>query len=91
MRSLGLLKKQMAVVVRYEILSIGFTASVIAILSFVIISIFNPYFKDLLGLTNFGFYLFYFIMMLLFNLLLSHRFNKKLFNFSVNKTIKEVF
>lgn len=91
MRSLGLLKSQMAVIVRYEMLSIGTAASIFAIVIFAILSLFIPDYARMIGNAHFIFYIFYFAMMIIFNLLLSHRFNKKLFNFSVNKTIKEVF
>ena len=91
MRSLGLLKSQMAVIVRYEMLIIGIAASIFAIIIFVIVSLFNPSYAAMLDNASFIFYIFYFAMMIIFNLLLSKRFNKKLFNFSVNKTIKEVF
>lgn len=57
MRSLGLLKSQMAVIVRYEMLSIGMTASIFAIIVFVILSLFIPDYAQMLGNASFIFYI----------------------------------
>ena len=48
-------------------------------------------FAQYLKITNPIFFIFYFLVMPIFMLMLAHRFNKKLFKFSINKTIKEVF
>ena len=97
MRSLGLMKTQMARILRFEVLSLGIVASLCSLLAFFILGK-TMYSYDPIGaesilvtITNPIFIIVYFVVMFLFDLLLAHRFNKRLFKFSVTKTIKEVF
>ena len=94
MRSLGLMKPQMAKMIRFEVLTLGAIAAVISVILLgvtvyftrdsvdmnLVKAIFSPWFIGI-----------YLVLMLLFDLRLANKFNRKLFKFSVTKTIKEVF
>jgi len=88
LRSLGIVKKQMARIVDLEVLIIGVISSVLAVVVSYIASIFSPIFARMLSYNSFGFMILYFVLMLLFNYFISRRFNKKLFKFSVTTSIK---
>jgi len=94
MRSLGLMRPQMAKMIRFEVCVLGFLASVFAIITMAIVfmATSDSVDKNVVKATLSPlFLLLYFVLMFLFNLLLANRFNKKLFKFSITKTIKEVF
>ena len=91
MRSLGVMRPQMANVLRLEISSLGMASAVLSIITFFIIN-------TIMGSIGKGYAVFpawvfilYFVLMFLFYLALANRFNKKLFKFSIAKAIKEVF
>jgi len=88
LRSLGIVKKQMARIVDLEVLIIGVISSVLAVVVSYIASIFSPIFARMLSYNSFGFMILYFVLMLLFNYFISRRFNKKLFKFTVTTSIK---
>lgn len=89
LRSLGVLKKQMAKIVNREVIILGQVASVAAILTAYIISIFSPSYKLILSYNSFVFMILYFVLMLIFNYFISLLFNKRLFKFTVTTSIKE--
>lgn len=88
LRSLGLVKKQMARIVDFEVLILGLTASVLSVIVAYVISIFSPGYASIMAYNSIGFMLLYFVLMLLFNYFISRRFNKKLFKFTVTTSIK---
>jgi len=88
-RTLGVSKKDMKTVVTTEVMvqaliTTLFTLMVAAILGSVYPSGFFVIFNHM----SFTVIVFYFILMFVFGLLLSRRFNRRLFKFSVNKTLK---
>lgn len=92
MRSLGMVKSQMAKVIRFEIITLGFIASILSLILLTIIAIVTKVsFSEFVVLVNPITIICYILFMMLFNLRLANKFNKKLFKFSVTKTIKEVF
>lgn len=88
MRSLGLVKKQMAKIVHFEILITGFISSVLAVIGIYIVSLFVNSVHSLLYYNSLGFMILYFVLMLLFSYLISRRFNRRLFRFTVSTSIK---
>ena len=88
-RTLGITKKDMRFIVLCEVL---ITTIVLSIFVFVLVFILGKtinksvfiIFKHILPLTA----IMYFIVMMLFGILIARRFNRKLFKFSVNKTLK---
>ena len=88
-RTLGITKKDMRFIVLCEVL---ITTIVLSIFVFVLVYILGKtinksvfiIFKHILPLTA----IMYFIVMMLFGILIARRFNRKLFKFSVNKTLK---
>lgn len=88
-RTLGITKKDMRFIVLCEVL---ITTVVLSIFVFVLVFILGKtinksvfiIFKHILPLTA----IMYFIVMTLFGILIARRFNRKLFKFSVNKTLK---
>ncbi len=88
LRSLGLVKKQMAKIVNYEVLFMGLISSVLAVLTLYLISLFNKTIAKLLGYNSLGFMLFYFVLMLIFSYFIARRFNRRLFKFTVGTSIK---
>lgn len=88
-RTLGITKKDMRFIVLCEVLITTIVLSIIVyVLVFILGKTINKsvfiIFKHILPLTA----VLYFIVMLLFGILIARRFNKKLFKFSVNKTLK---
>jgi len=88
LRSLGLVKKQMARIVDFEVLVLGFVSSILAVVVAYVISIFSPGYASIMAYNSIGFMILYFVLMLLFNYFISRRFNKKLFKFTVTTSIK---
>ena len=88
-RTLGITKKDMRFIVLCEVL---ITTVVLSIFVFVLVFILGKtihksvfiIFRHILPLTA----IMYFIVMTLFGILIARRFNRKLFKFSVNKTLK---
>ena len=92
MRSLGMMRPQMAKIMRFEVVTIGFVASILASIIFIIIGFATNVAASVIFATfTPWFVILYFLFMFLFDLRLANRFNKKLFKFSITKTIKEVF
>lgn len=94
MRSLGMMRPQMAKMIRFEVVTLGFFASIVAIIVYLITFLFTKEEANMdIAKAMFSplFLIVYILFMFLFNLLLANKFNKKLFKFSVTKTIKEVF
>ncbi len=92
MRSLGMMRPQMAKIIRYEVCVLGFIASILSLLfCLVIVLIVKPIDGPFVYVFTPWFIVLYLIFMFLFDLRLANKFNKKLFKFSVTKTIKEVF
>lgn len=92
MRSLGLMKPQMATILRIEVLALGLISSVLSLVGMAILGNFvNTTVIGMDLVLKPGFILLYILLMLLFDLRLANKFNKKLFKFSVTKTMKEVF
>ena len=89
LRSLGLVKKQLAKIVDFEVLIIGFVGSVLALVIYYVISIFNIQFKYMLTYNSVWFMILYFMLMLMFSYIISRRFNRKLFKFSISTSIKD--
>lgn len=88
MRSMGLIKRNMARIVNLEVIIICITAATISIIGLSIASIFNLAVKNLLSYNSFGFMIVYYLVILLSSLFISRRFNKRLFKFSVGTSIK---
>ncbi len=92
MRSLGMMRPQMAKIIRFEVLFIGTIASVISIIALYILAVNTDVdYAILKYLFSFWGIVIYLILMFLFDLRLANKFNKKLFKFTVTKTMKEVF
>ena len=89
LRSLGVVKKQLARIVDFEVLFMGVIGAILAIIVFYICSIFEGSFGGLLKYNSFGFMILYFVLMLMFAYYISRRFNSKLFKFSINTSIKD--
>lgn len=87
LRTLGLVKQRLGVIVVLENLILGFLSSILGLCLFLIVDAFYPimHLKDYL---NFGVIAIYFIIILLFSFLIARKFNKRLFKFSVNTTLK---
>ena len=87
-RTLGMIKKQLGKVVIFENLLIASFAAILALISFLIINNYVPILY-LIEYLTFGISLLYFAIVVIFAYLIALRFNKKLFKFSVNSTLKE--
>ena len=89
LRSLGLVKKQLAKIVDYEVLFVGFLGSLVALSIYYIISIFDYDFKYMMSFNSLWFTILYFMLILMFSYIISRRFNKRLFKFSISTSIKD--
>lgn len=89
LRTLGVTKKDMSRIVKYEVM---FETIIISILVYIVLFIlgktglndFTNLFKNITFVSS----LIYFIVMFLFGYFIARRFNRKLFKFSVNATFK---
>lgn len=87
LRTLGMVKKQLGNIVIFEVIAIGIASAIFSLILFVILYHTTSIFS--MGkYMNFGILLFYFILMLLFSYFLARRFNRRLYKFSVNTTVK---
>lgn len=92
LRSLGMSKSDMASSVRYETVLLGFTS---VGLFYLVIFIMNVVVKTSItffeGFNNLGFinYFVFLVFMILFSILISNRFNRKLFKTTVNESLKK--
>lgn len=88
-RTLGVTKKDMNKVVKYEVLMQSVISSIVIFIIFFILgkTIDNPFF-NMFSYIDIFVVIWYFIILLSLGLLLAKRFNKKLFSFTVNTTIK---
>lgn len=87
LRTLGLVKKQLGKIVVLEVIAIGMMCAILALVIFLIARLFT----DQLSMgdyMNFGILLFYFVLMLIFSYFIARRFNRRLYKFSVNTTLK---
>lgn len=89
LRTLGVTKRDMSKVVNYEIVLLGMIISIINcfIVNALIYSSGNLKFMQHI---HFETYLLYFVVMFLFTYLMGKRFNKRLFKFTVRKSMKGV-
>lgn len=87
LRTLGMVKKQLGKVVILEVISLGMLCAIVSLVAFVIARLFTDQLTmgDYMG---FGIIFFYFLLMLLFSYLIARRFNRRLYKFSVNTTLK---
>ena len=88
LRSLGLVKRDLSKIVDIELILLGLMSSVLAVAIIYIVSAFNIFVKGFVYFNSIGLMIFYFIAMAFFSYLIARRFNRKLFKFSVNNTIK---
>ncbi len=88
LRTLGMVKSQLGRVVILEVITIGLISSILALLTFVIVYVVRPDIFFMGQKMGFGILCFYFIVMLLFSYFIARRFNRRLYKFSVNTTVK---
>lgn len=90
-RTLGVTKKDMSKILRYEVLIQTLIISVFTYLLTLIIGLIanEESFFVIFKYFNFGALILYFIIIVLVGILLARKINKKLFKFSVSKTFKE--
>ncbi len=87
MRTLGLIKKRLDKIVLLENVGIGMTSSILSLVLFVIVDAIYPIMR-LGNYLSWIIILVYFSIVFLFSLLIARRFNRRLFKFSVNTTLK---
>ncbi len=87
LRTLGMVKKQLGRIAELEVVLLGLLSAVFSLLLFIILYFTTDVFSmgAYLGV---GIIVFYFILMILFSYFLARRFNRRLFKFSVNTTLK---
>ncbi len=88
LRSLGMVKKQLGRIVILEVLATGFIASILSFIVFVIVYNTTTDIFTMGDFMNFGIVLLYFVIMLIFSYFIAKRFNRRLYKFSVNTTMK---
>lgn len=87
LRTLGMVKKQLGRIVILEVIGIGLLASLLSLIVFIILYHTTRNFS--MGkYMNFGIILLYFALMILFSYFIARRFNRRLYKFSVNTTVK---
>ncbi|MDE6656057.1 MAG: ABC transporter ATP-binding protein/permease, partial [Anaeroplasmataceae bacterium] len=87
LRTLGMVKKQLGRIVILEVIGIGLIASIFSLILFIILYHTTPAFS--MGkYMGFGILCLYFVLMLLFSYFIARRFNRRLYKFSVNTTVK---
>lgn len=87
LRTLGMVKKQLGRIVILEVTATGVLSSIIAFILFVILYHTTNVFS-MGAFMNFGVLALYFVAMLIFSYFIARRFNRRLFKFSVNTTLK---
>ena len=88
-RSLGVVKKEMNLIVLFEFLIIALAAILFAYISIYTVNfVFNFEFLDVIKYNNLLVSSIYFIMMLLFVLFVVSKFNKRLYTYSLQSTFK---
>ncbi|MDE6408504.1 MAG: FtsX-like permease family protein, partial [Anaeroplasmataceae bacterium] len=87
LRTLGMVKKQLGRIVILEVIAIGCIATLLSLILFIILYHTTTAFS-MGDYMNFGILLLYFILMLLFSYFIARRFNRRLYKFSVNTTVK---
>ncbi len=88
-RSLGVLKKDLRGVVSLEVAFIAMISSVISIGGILILGCVTDYFHTLISAAPIWSYFFFFIVLQLLALIISNRFNKRLFKLTINDSLKE--
>lgn len=87
LRTLGIRKKDMSKIVNFEIVSLCFITSILTYILFNVLIYLLPVF-EFLRRFNLIVFILYFISMYVFSLSMAHRFNKRLFKFSVRESMK---
>lgn len=87
LRTLGLVQQKLGRMVIFENTIIGLASAVLGLVIYVIVDSIYPI-MNLREYMSFGVVSIYFIIVLLFSLLIARKFNKRLFKFSVNTTLK---
>lgn len=87
LRTLGMVKKQLGRIVILEVMTTGFLSSILALILFIILYHTTRYF-GMGEYLNAGTLSLYFVSMLIFSFFIARRFNRRLFKFSVNTTMK---
>ncbi|MDE7263474.1 MAG: ABC transporter ATP-binding protein/permease [Anaeroplasmataceae bacterium] len=87
LRTLGMVKKQLGRIVILEVMATGFLSSIFALLIFLILYHTTSSF-GMGDYLNIGTLSLYFISMIIFSFFIAKRFNRRLFKFSVNTTMK---
>lgn len=89
LRTLGVVKKNMAWIVRAEILGIALASSILAFLFFYILYYsLRLDFLNVVTYNSFGITLMYYFIIILFSLYIAQRFNKRLFKFSAQTSLR---
>ncbi len=88
-RSLGVLKEDLRSVVSLEISFFAFVSTILSIIIVLILGLTIPYFKTLLATSTPWAYIFFFIIMQLLGLIISRRFNKRIFKLTITDSLKE--
>lgn len=87
LRTLGLVKQKLGRMVILENTFIGLTSAVLGLAIYLIVDSIYPI-MNLRDYMSFGVVFIYFIIVLFFSFLIARKFNKRLFKFSVNTTLK---
>lgn len=88
LRTLGMVKKQLGRIVVLEVTTLGVFSALLSFFLFLILYAIKPNVFSMGEYMNFFILVFYFIVMLLFSYFIARRFNRRLYKFSVNTTIK---
>lgn len=87
LRTLGMVKKQLGRIVILEVTATGVLSSILALILFLILYHTTNVF-GMGAFMSFGVLILYFVTMLIFSYFIARRFNRRLFKFSVNTTMK---
>lgn len=87
LRTLGMVQKQLGRIVILEVITIGIISSILSLVIFILLYNTTRFFQmgDYMGVSIL---LFYFGLMLIFSYFIARRFNRRLYKFSVNTTLK---
>ena len=85
-RSLGYTKNDMKLMVNFELVILTIVGILLSILIVLSLSLFIPLINDLMKNSSISVILLFTLLMIVFSLFISSRFNKKLFKFTVYKT-----
>ena len=88
LRQEGLMKKEMKKVINFELLLLGIIASILSFVISICIILSIPSISYLLKRIMFWFIFVYFIFMVILSYLISVKYNKRLFEFSINASFK---